>query len=166
MGNSPYNSFQLFEHSTENVCVYRERTKEQGTRAVKTNNFKNDTQAKHWCYNMDGIHHTKNTQSACSTVRCFPISLTPGVYVQDQRANTNTCNTPYTPYTDKHSLCLLALLLWMFTCWTTQTTIPVCLCASLCMCVSVCLLQRSVFSCWWWKWFGKNAVEREGHRGC
>lgn len=25
-------------------------------------------------------------------------------------------HTPFTPYTDKHSLCLVPLLLWMFTC--------------------------------------------------
>lgn len=30
-----------------------------------------------------------------------------------------------------------------------------------CVCVVVC---DAMFSCWWWKWFGKNAVEGGGDR--
>lgn len=62
---------------------------------------------------------------------------------------TNTANVWYLFYYGRsHAEPLRQLFLCEFVC------VSVCLC--------VCCLQCTVFSCWWWKWFGKNAVEKGG----
>lgn len=107
------------------------------------------------------LHPSRQNKHIQALVQCDNPYLFSQACMCKQNKQTHTCNTPLTPYTDKHNLSLLPLLLWMFTYWTTQTTIPLCLCITVCVsCLQCWMFFLLVVEVIWKECSGKGGASQ------